>query len=196
MMRKIIALLLFITLLCTACATPISAYSNTQVANVVSFILQEGKLSTHFSNEGQDPAAKLCELFANANDSIDIAVYDLTNPQIITALMNLNTGKIKIRIITDRMNARCKYEYAALLQLLSNGIQVKVNKHVGQMHMNMTIIDNNISIVGSYDYTLDASQTSDAQIVVIEESNFAKYCKYEFDKMWESDQFQKLTLGE
>lgn len=141
-------------------------------------------LSVYFPKAGQDPAPILTGLYDKADSHIDVAIYSLTHPEIVKALVNAKKRNVNIRIITDKTEAKNKYQSHALNTLMLAGIPVKVNVHSGLMHLKLSIIDGKIATTGSYNYTNSASKRNDEMLVVSKDLTFTKTCQQEFDQMW------------
>ncbi|WP_051275936.1 phospholipase D family protein [Desulfovirgula thermocuniculi] len=140
--------------------------------------------SVYFPRAGQDPAPVLCELYGKANQTLDVAIYGLTHPEIVKAIVDAHKRGVKVRVITDREQAESTVQKHAISTLLLAGIPVKENTHSGLMHLKMSIIDGAIATTGSYNYTKSASEKNDEMLVVIKDPAFVKICQEEFARMW------------
>jgi phosphatidylserine/phosphatidylglycerophosphate/cardiolipin synthase-like enzyme len=167
------------------CVAPCYAYSTEKAVDANWYAIQPSQISVYFPTIGGDPAPVLANLYNSANFTIDIAIYSITNPKIINAIDNAKKRGIKVRIITDRMESKNKYQAEALAGFNAEGIPILINSHSGLMHMKLSIIDKSFVTTGSYNYTLDASQTNDEMMVVCTEPNLINQCETEFEKMWD-----------
>jgi phosphatidylserine/phosphatidylglycerophosphate/cardiolipin synthase-like enzyme len=182
MRRLVIALILAVVLGCTV--VPCQAYSTDKAQEAVWYTVQPAQLSVYFPTNGGDPAPVLVNLYNSANNTIDIAIYSLTNPRIIDAITKAKQRGIKVRVIADRMESKSQYMSAALRELSGNGIPVLINTHAGLMHMKMSTVDKTFVTIGSYNYTMDASQTNDEVFLVCTEPLTIQACQDQFNKMW------------
>ena len=189
-MKKII-LAVVILILCS-CVSPCYAYSKDKPTDVNSYVLKSSQISFYFPTEGSDPAPTLITLYNSANNTIDVAIYSLTNQKITDAISSASDRGIKVRVITDRMEAGDKYQKVALAVLKAHNIPIMINSHAGLMHLKMSIVDKTFVTLGSYNYSLSASQTNDEVMVVITEPMSIQTCQDEFDKMWDNEKaFEK-----
>lgn len=125
-----------------------------------------------------------------------MAIYSLTHPDIVQALVNAKKKGITVKVITDKTEAKNKYESHALNALMLVGIPVKVNTHSGLMHLKLSIIDGEIATTGSYNYTKSVSIRNDEMLVVSRNPGFAQSCQQEFDQMWnDQGEFKDLSVG-
>jgi phosphatidylserine/phosphatidylglycerophosphate/cardiolipin synthase-like enzyme len=180
--KTILSLILLIVLL--GCSTPCQAYSTEKAIDANWYTIQPAQYSVYFPMIGQDPAPTLINLYNSANNTIDVAIYSITNMKIVEALENAKQRGIKIRIIGDRIESKDKYMSVALARLSAQGIPVLINSHAGLMHLKVSIIDKSFATTGSYNYTLSASQTNDEMFMVCTEPMFINLCQEQFDRMW------------
>ena len=181
-MRKVILALVLLVLM--GCVAPCYAYSTEKAQEANWYTITPAQISVYFPKEGGDPAPVLAKLYNSANNTIDIAIYSITNQKIIDAIESAQQRGIKIRVITDRTEAKNKYQAVALAKFKADGIPILINSRSGLMHMKLSVIDKSFATTGSYNYTLDASQTNDEMFVVCTERQFIDMCENEFDKMW------------
>ena len=143
-----------------------------------------GQLQVYFPRAGQDPAPELVSLYGQARNSLDVAIYSLTHPQIVEAIIDAHKRGVQVRVITDRRSAEENTQKHAIRALLLAGVPVMVNEHSGLMHLKMSIIDGRLATTGSYNYTRSASERNDEMFVVSTDVNFVRACQKEFDRMW------------
>jgi len=146
----------------------------------------EPGIQAFFPRAGQDPAPILVKLYNEASTSLDIAIYSLTHPDIVKAIGDAKQRGVQVRVITDSDSATGNTQKHAVNDLLNLGIPVKVNLHSGLMHLKMSVIDGKTATIGSYNYTLSASQQNDEVMAVVTQPAFVKSCQDEFNRLWDS----------
>jgi phosphatidylserine/phosphatidylglycerophosphate/cardiolipin synthase-like enzyme len=179
-----VALVLVALVMVLVTTVPCDAYSRDVAVEVDQYTIQSGQIGVYFPQIGDDPAPVLVKLYDSANMTLDIAIYSLTSPVIIRAIERAKERGIVVRVITDRREEQTQYQHIAIDDLRFDGIPVLINSHSGLMHLKMSVVDDKIATVGSYNYSLAASQTNDDMLVIITEPLFAKKCADEFDRMW------------
>ena len=94
-----------------------------------------------FSPDNPNKLNNIIEKLESAKTSLDIAMYTLTNIQLINTIMKCYNNKVKIRIILDyKMTKRYSW---FLKELLENNILIKTNDNEEEtMHHKFAIIDN------------------------------------------------------
>jgi phosphatidylserine/phosphatidylglycerophosphate/cardiolipin synthase-like enzyme len=209
-MRKIIVLLsLVIVLVLSGCtkATPVSSKettapvaTSTQPSIVpLTETTQTPKpaIATQyfFSQAGQHPEKALIEVIDSSKQSLDIAVYSITHPDIVKAIKDAKKRGVVVRIISDKIQSAGKTQAEALKLLGSAGIPMKINKHNGLMHLKVTIADQKVVTTGSYNYSQAASTSNDEVLVVIHDEVSAKTFTEQFERMWNDTKgFETLQM--
>lgn len=141
----------------------------------------------YFSRTGADPAPVLSEIYGKAVNQIDIAIYSLTHPVIVKAITDAKKRGIQVRVISDKIQSAGATQKHAINDLLLTGVPVKINTHSGLMHLKMSIVDGTILTLGSYNYSMAASNTNDEVFIVITDLNIILKCQAEFDRLWASE---------
>ena len=90
-----------------------------------------------------------------AEKSIDAAVYAINNKDIVTALKKAHERGIKIRILTDRLQAGNKH--SKVRELYNAGIKIRVNSKHKIEHNKFAVFDFDSVVTGSYNWTEPAS---------------------------------------
>ncbi|MBX6396549.1 MAG: phospholipase D family protein [Alicyclobacillaceae bacterium] len=137
-----------------------------------------------FTQAGQHPEKKLEDVIGSAKQSLDIAIYSLTKPDIVKAIEEARKRGVAVRIITDQEGAKNRTQQESLKILKGAGIPIKVNTHKGLMHLKVTIADKSVVTAGSFNYTTAASTTNDEVLVVIRDPAMAKAWDEQFERMW------------
>ena len=193
MKKRYLALLL--ALLCLlmplACQVPLSTVLQPPAATQA----VEPGIQVFFPRAGQDPAPVLVNLYNGAAASLDVAIYSLTHPDIVKAIGDAQRRGVQVRIITDKEQAAGSTQKHALNDLLSLGIPVKIDAHSGLMHLKMSIIDGQTATLGSYNYTMSASQQNDEVMAVVTQPAVVKSCQDEFNRLWGSPGFEDAKLS-
>lgn len=137
-----------------------------------------------FTRAGQHPDQLLESTFAAAKHTLDIAIYSLTDYDIVDAIAAAKKRGVDVRIITDREESKHWYEARELRYLSEQHIPIMVNTHSGLMHLKVSVIDDQTVTTGSYNYSEDASTRNDEVLVVLRDPTMAKAWETEFNQMW------------
>jgi phosphatidylserine/phosphatidylglycerophosphate/cardiolipin synthase-like enzyme len=179
--RALFIVLLLISLLLTGCSNTANTTPTTATATAAS---ASAPIQYYFPRAGQHPDQALINVINSANNSLDIAIYSLTKKEIVNAIVADEKRGVKVRIITDKTEAKNKPQALELAILSSTGIPIKINTHSGLMHLKMTIADNSTVTTGSYNYSQQATNENDEVLVVIQDPTMAQSWDSEFNAMW------------
>ncbi len=124
-----------------------------------------------------------------AKKSIDIAVYSINNDNIISALNGAKRRKIKIRIITDRVQASGRSSKA--IYLYEKGFDIKVHTKHRLEHNKFAVYDNHIVSTGSFNWTNPASNKNSENCVFLTTKKIAKQYTERFEQLWELNDWNK-----
>ena len=115
------------------------------------------------------PEMETMKQMLKATKRIDFTVFTFSRSSGIDGTMvALQRGKISVRGIIDRMQAN--QEWAASKGLRKAGVEVYRTKRgggLGKLHHKLMVIDGEVIIAGSFNYTGPATVLNDENIVVI-----------------------------
>jgi len=130
------------------------------------------------------PADRLVALYGAAQKSIYLAIYGLTYPPIIKALVAAHKRGVDVRVITDRQKLEDRNQRSGLETLRLAGIPIKVNTHDGLMHIKQAVIDERISTTGSLNQTTSAARYNDERLDILHDPVSTRRAYDKFLKMW------------
>ena len=126
----------------------------------------------------------LVDFINNAQESIDVAVYSINNTNLVKALKQAHDRGIKIRILTDRLQAAGKS--SKVPELYAYGMNVRVHSKFKIEHNKFAIFDGKKASTGSYNWTNPASDKNSENCVFFTD-NMAVVSDYQkrFDYLWQ-----------
>ena len=113
----------------------------------------------------------------NKASTVDVAVYSISNQDIVNSMIAAHKRGAKIRVITDRTQAKVKGSLVDTIR--STGIPVVTNKKHKIEHNKFAIFDNKYIVTGSYNWTTNATQYNS------ENCNFFEYSGKEYNERFE-----------
>lgn len=132
-------------------------------------------------------------LIGEARESIKIAIYSISEPEIISSLAEAKKRVKDILVIADLSQSKGKAMSHALETLRGAGIDVRVAKRQkALMHNKVMIVDGKIVATGSYNYTLHAYHNDENLIILQGEELAGMYQKYVFDRILQNETLYKL----
>jgi len=125
---------------------------------------------------GCDPSTAIEAAIGAARKSVLIQAYEITPGPLVTALINAHRHGVDVRAIVDykQLTDRRNHDDAfAVEHLGAAGIPVLIDKPPGLMHDKVMIIDGEIVVTGSFNYTYSAEHRNVENLLVIHDSALA-----------------------
>jgi phosphatidylserine/phosphatidylglycerophosphate/cardiolipin synthase-like enzyme len=145
-------LILFITVLLFASPTPILSQERSTTWSV------------YFSPKGGCTQAIINEL-DKAKSSVLVQAYSFTSAPIAKALLNAHKRGVRIDVLLDKSQRTQKYSSADFL--VNSGISTKIDAAHPIAHNKVMIIDGEIVITGSFNFTKAAEEKNAENLLVI-----------------------------
>lgn len=140
-------------------------------------------IETYYAPEDL-PADRLIALYGHARRYIYVAVYTMTFPPIVKALIDAKKRGVDVRVITDRGQGNDLKQQRALETLHLAGIPIRVNQHDGLMHLKQVVIDDEINTTGSMNQTTSGHRYNDERLDVIADRSVTVKARDKFLAMW------------
>ena len=163
------------------------SFAENKIASVFSSSGTVDYVLTHeYSNKTKinHPEELLIQGIDQSKTSIQMSIFSITLTSIGNALKEAKKRGVDIRVIADGEQSQNKYQKSILLDLVHSGIPVKLDQHKGYMHLKLTVIDDQIVYVGSFNYSKSASSINDEILLKVSDESMAKQLHQEFDRMW------------
>lgn len=151
--------------------------SKVQVANS-----QASKMQVYFSPQDKIITNAVLPLIENAKNYIYIPIFVITENRIVDALILAKQRGVDVRLISDALNASSKYSKIKILR--ANNVPVKIENYAGKMHSKTMIVDNKYALIGSMNFSKSGENKNDENVVLLENSEIAKYLKTFFLYQW------------
>ncbi|MBP5215158.1 MAG: hypothetical protein J6039_01190 [Alphaproteobacteria bacterium] len=100
-----------------------------------------------------------------AKKSIDAAVYAINNEDIVKALIRAEDRGVKIRILTDRLQAA--HKNSKVYELWARGFNIRVHSKHKIEHNKFAVFDFKEVVTGSYNWTEPASKKNSENCIFI-----------------------------
>ena len=129
--------------------------------------------SVYFSPTGGCTEAIIKEL-NNAKTSVLVQAYSFTSAPIAKALLNAHKRGVRVDVLLDK--SQRKEEYSSADFLVNSGIPTKIDAVHAIAHNKIMIIDGEIVITGSFNFTKAAEEKNAENLLVIRDKALvAKY---------------------
>ena len=128
---------------------------------------------------------RVVSMFRTCKKTLDLAIFTFTRDSIAQAILEAYQRGVKVRCIGDDGNSKVKGSDVRLLA--SVGIPCKTDNNLRfHMHNKMAIIDNSVVITGSFNWTSQAVNKNQDNILFIEDKNIANQYTDYYNQIWES----------
>lgn len=145
---------------------------------------QNNEIETYFTKKDGNLDKLLIKEINTAQNSLDVAIYSITKDNIATAIIEAKKKGLDVKVITDKQESQSKYQKEILDKFKTNGIPIKINSHVGLMHLKISIIDSKTVTGGSYNYTDSATKNNDENLIIMRDTNIVSEYVNEYNEMW------------
>ncbi|MBS0180974.1 MAG: hypothetical protein JSS39_01115 [Nitrospira sp.] len=130
------------------------------------------------------PLEHLVRMYDRAQRYIFVAVYGLTSPLTVKALVEAKRRGVDVRIVTDRERLADAKQRTALSALREAGIPIKINRHDSLMHLKQAVIDDEINTNGSMNQTTSGNRYNDERLDIIRDHAIAVKAREKFLLLW------------
>lgn len=134
------------------------------------------------------PGDRIVSLYDKAQRYIYAALYGLTYPPAVRALVAAKKRGVDVRLITDREKLKDPKQRAALETLRLAGIPIKVNLHDGLMHLKQVVVDDEINTTGSMNQTTSGHRYNDERLDVVTDRATSLRARDKFLAMWKDQE--------
>ncbi len=127
-------------------------------------------------------AQRLVQRLQSAERSIDFLAFAFTSDEIAQAMLERAASGVRVRGVVERSQAGgqgSEYE-----RLRSAGLQVRLDGNPGNMHHKVILIDGEVVITGSYNFSRSAEEKNDENLVIIEGPEMAQRYAEEFERLF------------
>src|SRR3989440_233230 len=127
-------------------------------------------VQVHFSPKGGCTEAVVNAL-AKARSTVLVQAYSFTSAPIAKALVDAHRRGVKIQVILDKSNQTDKYSAATFTQ--NAGIPTFIDAKHAIAHNKIMIIDGQIVLTGSFNFTKQAEENNAENLLVIDDPALA-----------------------
>jgi phosphatidylserine/phosphatidylglycerophosphate/cardiolipin synthase-like enzyme len=127
--------------------------------------------------------AQVIPLIQSAQESVNVLAFSLTADGIADALLNKARDGVDVRAVLDAeqvvSNIGGKYDY-----LKDAGLDVRLDALDGLMHHKVIVVDNQAVLFGSYNFSNNAENKNDENVVIVYDDSLAGQFNQEFEMIY------------
>jgi phosphatidylserine/phosphatidylglycerophosphate/cardiolipin synthase-like enzyme len=154
-----------------------TTFSRTQVERVADSVVS----GVYFSPKGgcED---QIVSWIGKANSTVHILIYSFTLDGIRNALIQAHGRNVQVEVVFEQNNIN---EAGSEYQNLKNaGIAVRTDGNSAYMHDKVMVVDGKVVLTGSYNWSSNAEDENNENLVAITSDNVAGIYESEFQRIW------------
>ncbi len=125
----------------------------------------------------------LIMLIDNANTSVHAAVYSFTLDSVSDALIRAKQRGVDVKVVVEKDQLS---EYSEYEKLKKAGVPVRIDSNPASMHNKFAVIDGEIVVTGSFNWSNNADKRNNENMIVINSEGIAFDYEKEFQEIFES----------
>lgn len=143
----------------------------------------EGTRIEVFFSPDDGTLERLLELVQDARQSVYFLAYSFTDDELAGALIRAHNSGLQVAGVLDKAQALSNTggEYQ---HLLDSGIVVRLDGNPRSMHHKVIIIDEEIVVTGSYNFSKSAKTRNDENTLILHSREVADLYLGEFGRVW------------
>lgn len=145
--------------------------------------LSYDSLQVYFSPQGGCQQAIIGKI-GKAKKTLDIAMFSFTNRELGNAVIAARDRGVEVRVVLDESQAANKYSKKNYF--LNKGISIRLARGLGRgiMHHKFAVIDGQVILTGSFNWTANAEENNFENLLVIYSPVLAMKYADEFQKIY------------
>jgi phosphatidylserine/phosphatidylglycerophosphate/cardiolipin synthase-like enzyme len=123
----------------------------------------------------------LINLISQAKKNVYLAIYSFTRDSLAKALIDAKNRGVEVKVVIEEENA---YGQGSDYQMLKDaGVDVRLDGNPGSMHHKFMIVDGELVVTGSYNWSTAAEDRNDENFVVIRDKAVVDRFAQEFNRL-------------
>jgi len=144
-------------------------------------VINGTKVAVRFGAE-DEVATYLAELLGTAQSEIRFMAFSFTQDDMGGTILRRAVNGVDVAGIFETRGSET--EYSELSYLFCAGLPMRQDGNPRTMHHKVFVIDEHIVVTGSFNFSNNADQSNDENIVVIDNAEIAAAYLQEFDRLW------------
>jgi phosphatidylserine/phosphatidylglycerophosphate/cardiolipin synthase-like enzyme len=153
-------------------------FGNRGIGTVLSWLINRHRIVVHdcpmdvYFSPDDDIEEAIVRMIAEARTSIHFMAFSFTSDRIGDAMIERHRSGIRVSGVFEKTGSGT--QYSEYMKMRMAGIDVVLDRNVGLMHHKVIIIDGTIVIMGSYNFSKNASRNNDENVLVIHHGEIAR----------------------
>jgi phosphatidylserine/phosphatidylglycerophosphate/cardiolipin synthase-like enzyme len=146
---------------------------------------RSAQLEVYFAPEDR-AADRLVEVLSSAQANVRFLAFQFTSPRIADVLIDLAGRGVTVQGIVEARSAGSSY--SEFERLRTGGVDVLPDGNPYIMHHKVFIVDSEVVVLGSYNFTVSADENNDENLLIIHDSEVAAAFLGEFGRVLQEAQ--------
>ena len=151
------------------------------LATVTNAIVTATEVRLYVSPNGGATAAAVATIAA-ATETLDVAAYSLSSPQLSAAIAAAHRRGVTVRVLVDA--GQEAHAYSTAKQLSAAGIAVRTDRREALMHLKTAVIDRRQVMMGSMNWTAAGEARNVDNLALIRDDVVAAQMTAAFETHW------------
>lgn len=143
------------------------------------FSINDVQIENYFAPE-DDVMTHVIDAVSQANTSIHIMVFSFTEDALGQAILQRAQAGVEVSAIFEQRGANT--EYSECNAFLDAGLNVMLDGNPRTFHHKVIIIDGQTVVVGSFNFSNNATESNDENLLIIHDANIAGSYEAEFNR--------------
>jgi phosphatidylserine/phosphatidylglycerophosphate/cardiolipin synthase-like enzyme len=140
------------------------------------------EVENYFAPE-DEVADKLIPLLEGAQSSVRFMAFSFTHDGIAQAMSDRAKSGVAVQGVFEERGSDTEYsEYDKLKKV--KGVEVRLDGNPYVMHHKVIVIDDEIVVLGSYNFSASADEQNDENVLVVYSADLAAHYLAEFQRVW------------
>ncbi|MBN2047299.1 MAG: hypothetical protein JW750_05615 [Anaerolineaceae bacterium] len=126
----------------------------------------------------------LTPIVSQAAEEIVFMAFSFTADELGGAMLERAADGVNVRGIFEQRGSETEYSY--FQRMFDAGLDVRQDGNPGAMHHKVIIIDRRLVITGSFNFSSNANDVNDENLVIIDDGVLAEEYLREFERRWQS----------
>lgn len=157
-------------------------YSVAMVILVTSFLFIQDSMSSDAYFTPEDIKRQILRAIEGSQESIDIAVFEITSNDILNALIKAQERGVHIRMVMDRKRTFVKSPLSRIHKRKKFVTKVLIQK--GIMRNNFAVFDSKLLMTGSYYWNENVNKFNRYNVIFTDEAKVLVKYQREFDRLF------------
>lgn len=150
--------------------------------NYERYKLQNSEIEVYFSPQDRVISEKVLDYIRGAKKYIYIPTFVITHKGLEAELIAAKERGVEVKLIVDATNVYASK--SSVQKLRAAGIPVKVENYAGKLHSKSIIIDDEVIIAGSMNFSNSGENKNDENLLIVKNKRLTLFYRDFFNYLW------------